>query len=139
MNGTVTQKLSAFLKVQKILDNFCFSEQIFQLQKTVVGCPCMVPKVSISARELIVITNWSKSNAELFIQSILYTRHFYKTCITKKNDNEPEETSPRGLSGRKKRQNLKFLSECYPQDKINYTSPEYVWPIPSKIGVRIFL
>ena len=48
------------------------------------------------------------------IQSILYTRHFYITCITKKNDNEPEETSPRGLSRRKKRQNLKFLSECYP-------------------------
>ena len=55
------------------------------------------------------------------------------------NNNEPEETSPRGLSGRKKRQNLKFMSERYPQDKINYTSPEYVWPIPSEIDVRIFL
>ena len=74
----------------------------------------MVPKVSISARELIVITNWSKSIAELFIQSILYTRHFYITGITKKNDNEQEETSPRGLSGRNKIQNLKFFSECYP-------------------------
>ena len=84
-------------------------------RKRVFGCPCMVPEVSISARELIVITNWSKSNAELFIQSILYTRHFHITCITKKkNNNEPEETSPRGLSGRRKRQNLKFLSECYP-------------------------
>ena len=97
------------------LENFCFSEQIFQLQKTVVGCPCMVPEVSISARELIAITNWSKSDAELFVLSILYTRHFHITCITKKkNNNEPEETSPRGLSGRRKRQNLKFLSECYP-------------------------
>ena len=84
-------------------------------RKRVFGCPCMVPEVSISARELIVITNWSKSNAELFIQSILYTRHFHITCITKKKkNNEPEETSPRGLSGRRKRQNLKFLSECYP-------------------------
>ena len=45
-------------------------------RKRVFGYPCMVPEVSISARELIVITNWSKSNAELFIQSILYTRHF---------------------------------------------------------------
>ena len=53
-------------------------------RKKVFGCPCMVPEVSISARELIVITNWSKSNAELFIQSILYTRHFHITCITKK-------------------------------------------------------
>ena len=53
-------------------------------RKRVFGCPCMVPEVSISARELIVITNWSKGNAELFIQSILYTRHFHITCITKK-------------------------------------------------------
>ena len=53
-------------------------------REKVFGCPCMVPEVSISARELIVITNWSKSNAELFIRSILYTRHFHITCITKK-------------------------------------------------------
>ena len=41
------------------------------------------------------------------------------TCITKKKkkDNKPEETSPRGLSGRKKtdkRQNLKCMFEGYP-------------------------
>ena len=47
---------------------------------------CMAPKVSISARELTVITNWSKNDAKLFIQSILYTRRFYITCITKKKN-----------------------------------------------------
>ena len=80
-------------------------------QKTVVECPCIVPKVSISARELTVITNWSKSNAELFTQSIFH-RRFYITCSTKKIKNKPEETSPRSFSGRKKRQNFKFMSEC---------------------------
>ena len=76
-----------------------------------VGPTAWSQKVSISARELTVITNWSKNYAKLFIQSILYTRRFYITCITKKkNNNEPLDTSPRGLSGRKKRQNLKFMS-----------------------------
>ena len=68
-------------------------------QKTVVECPCIVQKVSISARELTVITNWSKSNAELFTQSIFH-RRFYITCSTKKIKNKPEETSPRSFSGR---------------------------------------
>ena len=30
MNGTVIKKILAFLKVQKILFNFCFSKQILQ-------------------------------------------------------------------------------------------------------------
>ena len=52
------------------------------------------------------------------MQSYLYRVFYilgiflYKVHYQKKN--EPEETSPRGLSGRKKRQNLKFLSERYP-------------------------
>ena len=33
----------------------------------------------------------------------------------------------------------RFMPERYPSDKINYTSPEYVWPIPSEIFVRMFL
>ena len=38
MNGTVIQKFSAFLKVQKILGNFCLSEQILQ-RKQSLGAP----------------------------------------------------------------------------------------------------
>ena len=32
-----------------------------------------------------------------------------------------------------------LMSERYPWNKINYTPPVYVWPIPSEIGVRRFL
>ena len=79
-----------------------------------------------------------KQRRVIYTEYFIYQAFSYNVHYQKKN-NEPEETSPRGLSGRKKRQNLKFLSECYPQNKINYTSSEYVWPIPSEIGVRIFL
>ena len=58
-------------------------------RKKVFGCPCMVPEVSISARELIIITNWSKSNAELFSYNVHYQ---------KKKNIEPEETSPKNFS-----------------------------------------
>ena len=53
---------------------------------------------------------------------------------------KPEESSSRGLSGRKRGQNLKILIHVWTssQDKINHTLPE-VWPIPSEIRVRIFL
>ena len=38
MNGTVIQTFLAFLSLQKILGNFCFSEQIFQ-RKQSFGAP----------------------------------------------------------------------------------------------------
>ena len=38
MNGTVIQKFSTFLKLQKTLSNFCFSEQIFH-RKPSLGSP----------------------------------------------------------------------------------------------------
>ena len=38
MGGTVIQKFLAFLKLQKILGNFCFSEQIFY-RKQSLGAP----------------------------------------------------------------------------------------------------
>ena len=38
INGTVIQKFLAFLKLQKIVGNFCFSEQIFY-RKELLGVP----------------------------------------------------------------------------------------------------
>ena len=38
MNGTVIWKFLAFLKLQKILGNFCFSKQIFH-RKQSLGAP----------------------------------------------------------------------------------------------------
>ena len=85
------------------------------LSRTLSGrSHCMVPKVSISARELTVITNWSKSNAELFIQSILYTRRFYITCIIKKKiiTNRKKPLRKVCPEGRKDKINLIFMLAC---------------------------
>ena len=82
--GNLMDKLRKLHERNGHLEILSFPQGIENSRQFLLLCPCMVPKVSISARELIVITNWSKSNAELFIQSILYTRRFYITCITKK-------------------------------------------------------
>ena len=101
MDGTGHLEILSLPQGIEILRNFCLSEQIF-CRKLSLSAPG--PKgVHLSQRVDCNIANWSKSNAELFIQSIFH-RLFYITCITKKIKNKPEETAPRSLSRRKKRQ-----------------------------------
>ena len=99
--GNLMDKLRKLHERNGHLEILSFPQGIENSRQFLLLCPYMVPKVSISARELIVITNWSKSNAELVIQSILYTRHFfYIKCITKKkimNRKKPlREVCPEG-------------------------------------------
>ena len=47
-NGTVIYKFLAFLKLEKILHNFCFSEQIFN-RKQFLGAPYLL---SFGAQQL---------------------------------------------------------------------------------------
>ena len=84
MNGTVIQKFLTFLKLQKTLSNFCFSEQIFHRKPSLGSLYFVAPFVG----GLVARARYQRYHAKPFLIC-----HF---LMEKRNENVYKNALPRG-------------------------------------------